>query len=385
MKRAIIIIGIAIGLIAHLKSRAQSSYRWGQVSIIPGLSTGHGPADQKINHTSFNLFGGHEYGFKGAELGLLFNLNTQDIKGAQVSGLYNQTGGQTVGAQFAGLSNVNFDQVKGAQVAGINNHVKGDIRGAQVSGLTNSITGKATGAQVAGLGNWADVNKGIQLSGLANISRLNNGAQVSGMTNLAKETHGVQVSTVYNQSQVLKGWQIGLVNVADSIESGGQFGLVNIVRKNGLMEFGIEYSDVIPTRISFRSGIDQFYSILSVGSQWQEDDGQRLWSFGVGFGSKVYQKKNFYTAIELVAHEIREYDEDLETLNLLNKLHVNFGYQIFDHLSITAGPVLNFYIAQLEEDGEQSFQDVAKNPFYDEVENGYALQGWVGYSLSIKF
>jgi hypothetical protein len=386
MRKAIIIIGIVTGLFAHVKGQAQeNANRVGQVSFVPGFGTGHGPKDQRINRVSINILGGNEYATHGAEIGTLFNLNQSSVTGAQLAGLYNQNHGKTKGAQISGLTNYVTDSLIGLQIAGINNHVIGSVKGLQLASLVNSSTNKTNGMQLAGLGNYSQSLRGVQLSGLVNLAEESNGVQIAGIANVATETHGWQLASIYNQTRVLKGWQIGLVNVADSIESGAQVGLVNINRKNGLLEFGIEQSDVIPWAVSLRSGQDHLYSILFAGTQFKDRHGYALWSYGLGFGSKFFQHKKFYLNTELTTQELRRHQDDPELMNLLSRFSINFGFQILDHLSISTGPVLNFYVAQEDSSGEASFHDIAQRPFYEHSENGYSQQAWFGYQLSIKF
>ena len=47
-----------------------------QATLIPGFGTGNGAKEMYQNKISLNVFAGHEYSFKGVELGSFYNINT---------------------------------------------------------------------------------------------------------------------------------------------------------------------------------------------------------------------------------------------------------------------------------------------------------------------
>ncbi|UXP31400.1 hypothetical protein N6H18_13675 [Reichenbachiella agarivorans] len=434
MRKIVIILGIVTGIFIHRSAMAQDSqYRWGQISFVPGFGTSLGANDSITNYYSFNILGGNQYALQGFELGGLFNFNQHKVTGVQVAGLINKTGTETIGLQVAGLTNINEGQVSGAQiagllnksgaettgmqaaglsnlsagsiqgmqVAGLSNWVNGEVTGVQASGLINKSSERVLGAQVAGLLNLAPAIQGIQISGLSNktdsvkgvqLASLQNqaslfqGAQISGLINTSGSTKGAQLSGLVNKTGRLNGFQLGIINIADSVEAGAQLGIINIVKKKGMFEFGVAYGDVIPWNLSLRTGTNQLYSILSVGSQFDDSQGDELWSYGFGLGSKWYLKDKVFTSLEIVSHELRKHQDDPETLNLLNSVQFNFGYQFFKHLSVTAGPVLNIYVAQMDNSNlDKPNFDIANKPFYEHQEGNYKVQMWAGYALSIRF
>ncbi|SHK81535.1 hypothetical protein SAMN04488028_10974 [Reichenbachiella agariperforans] len=402
MKRNIKIISIIVFFLigSNYLLRAQDNTRIGQVSFIPGFSTSIG-SSERTNIISLNILGGYQYALKGAEIGSLFNLNRQNASGAQLAGLLNYTGGQTIGAQVSGLINLNRNHIQGLQLAGMINTVQGSVTGVQIGGLLNYSTEVVQGVQVAGLSNLSQETigmqlsglhnhslrtKGLQLAGLSNQSTLLQGTQISAIANVSEQNQGLQLSGIYNQTSELNGIQIGLVNIADSVSSGMQVGLINIVKKNGLFELGVEYGDVTPWNLNLRTGRDHFYSILTVGTQFEQSNEDKIWSYGIGFGSKMYIKDKLFANVELSTHQLRKHQVNVESLNLLNRFQINMGYQLFKHLSVTAGPVLNIYVAQTDlTPSDQPTIDIAKSPFYEEQEGNYKIQAWVGYSVGIRF
>ncbi|MCV9386337.1 carboxypeptidase-like regulatory domain-containing protein [Reichenbachiella ulvae] len=379
--------------------------RYFQVSFVPSIGTNMSMGGQVRHKYSFNVLAGYSYGLdQGFELGGLYNIDRSDISGCQIGGIGNTVGGKTKGVQIGGVINVGrerlegtqisgvtnwiSDSVKGFQLAGFNNYSKG-LNGAQVSGFTN-IASTTDGFQLAGFSNHARDIEGMQLSSVINTARKINGVQLTAVINVAETTDGMQISSLLNTTKNLKGVQLGIINYADSIsENALQIGFINLGRKNHLFEFGTEYSDVIPWRISLRTGTNKFYTAISAGTQFTErTESEALWSYGLGFGSKLFMTKKFFFNPEINCHNLLWHnDSDHESLNLLNKLHLNLGYQFFNHLSITGGPALNIYVTDYmnPQTGDLGMQ-IAKNTFYDQVEEeNTRVQIWLGYQFAIRF
>ncbi|MGL1886817.1 MAG: hypothetical protein OCD76_09905 [Reichenbachiella sp.] len=343
--------------------------RWAQATFIPGFGTSNGPSDQYVNHISFNILSGYEYGLQGFELGILSNWDVSHIEGAQLSTLLNYTGGNVSGTQISAIANYAKGNLEGTQISAISNTTVGDTKGLQLTAITNINVGHLKGSQISAINNYSREYKGLQLSTINNTTKTANGLQLAVISNYAKE---------------LKGVQFGLINIADSVSSGLQIGLINIVKKNGKFQFGVEHGDVIPIRATLKTGINSFYTILSAGTQFED---QELWSIGTGFGSQFKLHKNLFANVEAHAHWLLDQnDMSNETMNLLNKLNVNIGYELFNHLSITAGPALNVYVAQKNSPESDTYgYDIAKNVIYEEHSGNYSIQMWVGYQVAIHF
>ncbi len=337
-----------------------------QFSLVPSIGTNRKLSSQVRNKVSLNLMAGYAYGVRGVEMGGLYNIDREEVRGIQVGGFGNTVGGEVHGLQAGGFINTTRDYVYGAQIAGFINVASDSVNGFQMGGFTN-VTREIRGLQIAGFNNHTSNMAGFQLSGFINTTRLMDGFQLAGFMNVAKEVRGLQLS---------------VVNIADSVASGMQFGLINISRKNGFISPALESDDVIPYRLSFRSGINRFYSVLSAGIR-----GDDYWSYGVGFGSRLFlrNKTTFFINPEfrwfnLAEGRIRE-DEN----NYLMRFNLNLGYQIFKRLSVTTGPSVNFYATnQLDETGEPII-DIAGRPFLDRSSGNSRYQLWIGYTVGVGF
>ncbi|UXP31401.1 carboxypeptidase-like regulatory domain-containing protein [Reichenbachiella agarivorans] len=396
----------------------QLEERYFQFSLLPSIGTNMSMGGQVTHKLSFNLLAGYSYGLnEGFELGGLYNINRKNVSGCQIAGFGNTVGGTTHGIQIGGFLNTSKEKVTGVQIAGFTNFVTADIEGLQIAGFTSiakgldgtqisgftniakgptdgfqlsgftNITKDAKGGQISGFSNitHGDMD-GIQISGAHNYSQNLDGMQLTSLLNTAHEVKGFQMSALVNTSKILHGTQLGFINYADSIgDTGLQIGLINLGRKNSLFEWSVEHADVIPIRITFRSGSNKLYTALSAGMQLEDE---KLWTYGVGLGSKIFLKSKFYFNPEIHAHRLMQQENnDFETVNQLNKIHLNFGYQFFKHLSLSGGPAINIYISDyINPESGLIGNDIANKPFYDEVqEENIRIQIWLGYAVALRF
>ncbi|MFY0627139.1 MAG: hypothetical protein JXR07_12640 [Reichenbachiella sp.] len=368
-----------------------------QFSLVPMVGTNGSMSGQITNRFSINLLAGYSKGTTGLEVGGFYNIDRENVSMVQLAGFGNAVGGNTQGVQLAGFLNTNKGKTGGLQGAGFVNLVGGETQGAQLAGFVNYVADDFKGAQLAGFVNVAYESKaaqlagftnittknssGTQLSGFTNVARNYKGAQISGFLNIGKNVSGFQGSAFLNISNNLKGAQLGLINIVDSLESGVTIGVINVV-KNGLMEGAIETSDFMHALVSFRSGSNRLYSILSIGGQFKK---RKLYSIGFGFGSKFKLYKKLYSNLELSSHGLEE-DFTFNELNILNRFNLNIGYQFAKHLSITAGPVLNVYVTRMQnpETGEYGY-DWGQSPMFETNDSGTNITGWLGFSAAIRF
>jgi hypothetical protein len=337
-----------------------------QFSLIPSVGTNRKLSSQIQNKVSINLIAGYSYGVQGVELGGFYNICREEIRGVQVGGFGNSVGGEVHGLQLGGFINTSKDYVKGAQMAGFINVASDSVNGFQMGGFTN-LTKEMRGIQIAGFNNHTGSMAGFQLSGFINTTGDMDGFQGAGFINIAKRVGGLQFS---------------VVNIADTVASGIQFGLLNIVKKNGLISPAIESDDIVPYRFAFRSGLDKFYSVLSMGT-----DMGNLWTMGVGFGSRLFplKKKAFFINPELRWINVAKGSIAEDKNNTVVRFNFNLGYQIFRHLSITTGPSLNFYYTNQLDEFDEPIIALARNPMMDQFSNNFRYQLWLGYSIGIGF
>lgn len=338
-----------------------------QLSLVPGFGTSQGAEQGYVNAFSLNLIAGYEYGLRGVELGGFYNINKSHVRGAQFAGFGNTVRGNMQGAQFGGFVNT----------------VRGQAKGFQGAGYLNVASQHVQGVQLAGYMNLADSVKGVQAAGLINVNKRNlDGIQLAGLVNIAKDVEGVQASGLVNKAKHLKGTQIGVINIADTVSNGVTVGLINIVKK-GKHQIAVEHNEVMDVNLAFRSGTDRLYSVLFAGIQGKSDF---LWSYGAGFGTEFKLKDQWSSSVEITAQSVNPKEDHHEELNLLNRLSWNFNYQLADHLSLSAGPVLNVYVTDVyDEESGRYGDDIDMGTFYNEIFSGTNVKMWVGYNASIRF
>lgn len=378
-------------------------YRTMQISFVPFVGSNHRMSGNVINHYSLNILGGYALGVRNLEVGGVFNLVRGDVRGAQFAGVMNQVGGTLEGAQFAGVLNINessvrgatfggvlnihADNAEGAAFAGVGNITSRRHRGSQISGVFN-LTGRDGGPfQLAGVLNVAGKNmKGFQGAGVMNIAGKNMaGTQLAGVFNVTgKEVRGSQISGVLNVAKNVRGAQIGLINIADSA-GGVPFGLLSIVGK-GYHKIEISADEIFYNNLAFRSGVRQFYNILTVGakpSTYQTDE--TFWTFGYGVGTAPKIARKLFLNFDLTSNQLVR-GNSIQALELLNKLYVGFDYQIFRKVSFTFGATLNGYLAEDVVDGRGIFTDYQPDIFYRRHYNsGHYLSMWLGGKAGLRF
>ncbi len=337
-----------------------------QLSLVPSIGTNRGLSGQVKNRFSLNLMAGYAYGVRGVEIGGIYNIDREEVRGIQFGGFGNTVGGEVHGLQAGGFINTTKDYVNGAQIAGFINVASDSVNGFQMGGFTN-VTKEMRGLQIAGFNNHTRSMKGSQWAGFINTTKRMDGLQIAGFMNVAKEVRGVQFS---------------LVNITDSVASGVQLGFVNISKKNGFISPALESDDVVPYRLSFRSGLDRFYSVLSAGIR-----GDEYWSYGVGFGSRLFlfNSPAFFINPELRWFNLSEGRGREDENNYLFRFNFNLGYQVFKRLSITTGPSLNFYSTNHLDESGMPVIDIASSPILDRSSGSSRHQLWIGYTVGIGF
>ncbi len=335
------------------------------------------------NDFSYNIIAGHNGSVSVFELGGIYNVVSQDVRGAQISGFGNMVGGNVNGFQLAGFLNTNKGRVRGTQIAGFSNLVAEDVRGAQVAGFMNGNKGNVKGTQVAGFLNLNTGNaEAVQLAGFANVTEGSTKSQISGFLNKADNLSGVQVAGFVNKAGAVKGVQLGVINVADSLATGAQIGLVNI-SKNGFISLGLESDDNLPYQITFRSGMDYFYTLLFAGVHADQD----YWAAGAGFGSRLFisPKKTFFFNPEFRWAQVVDGKIDYDKFSHLTKANINLGYQFNRNFFITAGPTANFFVTNDLDENGQPVLNLSDNLTIDAKNGGSRQQFWIGYHVGMGF
>ncbi|MBI1306700.1 MAG: hypothetical protein GC181_08810 [Bacteroidetes bacterium] len=381
-----------------------------QISFLPFAGTNARMSGKITNYFSLNILAGYSYSTTGIEVGGLCNIDRRSVTGIQVAGLTNIAGGEVRGIQVGGMSNVNLYRTYGLQVAGIFNHSKMQVYGMQLSGISNygwsvkgnqisgimNTAGYVSGIQLAGMINVGNVDgiqcsglinfgyrkvQGIQFSGLINYAGKVNGIQFASLLNIAgREMNGLQISSLLNVCGKLNGLQLGVINLCDTVESGVNVGLFNFVRK-GLHTLQIHTTENMPFNLSFKTGTDRFYNILSAGLRKDS-----IWMFGYGIGSMHRYKSGIFTGTEFQFNSVQKSDNDPLSLNFLSQITPFLGYKIWKHANVSFGPVLNIYYRySLHHNNVIDDYNILSNAFYKSNGTTDSLEMSLGYKVAFFF
>jgi hypothetical protein len=426
-------------------------YRRAQFSIIPFIGTNHALSSHVINDYSLNMLGGYSLGVRKLEFGGIFNLVEGNTGGAQFAGNFNIVGGTVRGAQFAGafncnlglvegvqaagVFNVNADSLKGAQLAGIMNinwkgseyfsaagvlnftgtdtravqlagvlnfaggdqkrpnaagvfNFSGGDAGTQLAGNFNFSGGSVKGWQAAGVFNFVGKSvRGAQTAGILNFSGKNvNGAQVAGIFNFAtRQLTGAQVAGIFNYASTVHGSQIGLLNIADSVK-GVPVGLLSIVLK-GYHKFEVAADEIFYTNIAFRTGVRQFYNIITAGARPATfSDDETIWTFGYGVGTAPRLSRKLFLNVDVTSNQV-VWGNNVEALNMINKAYVGVDFQIFKKVSLAAGVTLNAHLTESTYEAYPNLFDNYKPDFIHDrtYSNDINMKMWLGGKVGIRF
>lgn len=404
----------------NMQNIRDTLHRKFQFSVVPFVGTNHKLSGNVINDYSINLYGGYALGLKKFEIGGMFNIIRGDMDGAQFAGIFNSVGGKMNTMQMAGILNMNRDSVKGYQFAGminmngnssnkfsmagflnLTNH---DSRGVHLAGLGNATIGKQEGPHVAGLFNFSTSNSsaaqvsgltnftagtlsGAQVSGLLNFALKNvKGAQVSGFVNVApRALKGAQVSGLLNYATRVHGTQVGLLNISDSIR-GFPLGLLSFSLK-GYHKIEVSADEIFYTNISFRTGVHQFYNILTVGAKPDSFEGDEThWTFGYGIGTAPKLSKTLSLNVDLISNQV-VYGSSIDAINMINKLYVGLDVQPMKNIGFAFGVTLNAYVTDTTYDKYQSlFTDYKPHFISDRTySNDLNMKMWLGAKIGVRF
>jgi hypothetical protein len=339
---------------------------------------------------------------KGVQIAGLANGVYGKVDGVQLAGLLNASGGEVSGVQLAGLLNLNFSDTRGVagaglvnvalsnskrfNLAGLGNVIIGEQKLPQLAGLFNVTTKDAGPAQLAGLFNFSGGEmRGFHAAGLFNFSAEHfQGVQLSGLINVAPKTmHGTQIG-VLNVANRAEGTQIGVLNISNRLK-GVPVGVLSIVGK-GYHKLEISADEVFYTNVSFRTGVRQFYNIISAGARPQTfEEDKTLWTFGYGIGTAPKLTKWLYLNFDLTANQI-VYDK-IEKINLLNKLYTGLDFQVAKNLSFTAGVTLNGLVQDRTYDSyPELFSDYVPAIVNEkDFGNDLNLKMWWGAKVGVRF
>jgi hypothetical protein len=387
-----------------------------QFSFITPVGTNGLQSWNTTNRFSINLLAGYAAGVNGVEFSGLTSVLKNNMRGAQFAGLGNVVLGETKGAQFSGLFNIglketqawqfagfmnmNLQKASGVQCGGFTNIVASEFSGGQFAGFSNIATRESRGLQIAGFANYAKGGKVVQLSGFGSVvADTTKGTQISGFGNVAIHSYkglqmagavniqtgkikGAQISGLFNYASRLKGVQVAPFNYVDSLEKGVPIGVLSFVR-NGFMAFEFTATETLYGIASFKTGVKQFYNILSVGTAYRSN--MWLWGFGYGIGGMIPLSDKWNLSIEGTCYQMNEGEWFTNRLNLWNKLSATAGWQVAKHLTILAGVSWNVTVSDItDEYGDPVTPHIAPWWVYNETNDNINIRMYPGFVAGIR-
>lgn len=245
------------------------------------------------------------------EIGFV-NTNQLNLTGIQ-AGFLNSVGGILYGMQY-GFINSTVKTTNGIQ-AGFINSSQDETNGLQV-GFINSSKMKLSGFQ----------------SGFINYTSGNlNGFQNGFINSVSGKTLGAQIG-FFNSTQKLSGLQIGFINSVDTLENGLPIGFLSFVKKGGIRQLEISYSDLYPVNIAYKTGVRQFYTFPMISYNPVLSDKIAV---GFGVGTNLDLSRYFFINPEFVSQQ------SVSThFNQYNSLKIGFGFKVTTGFELVAGPSL---------------------------------------------
>lgn len=341
--------------------------RKAQVTLIYPLGCAGVYSRNYFNNFSLNVLFGLNGGVNGFESGSLWNHNEGDVQGVQLSGLVNSTVGNS----------------RGLFISGVTNFTEGDVSGAAISGVLNYSLRSMSGLQAGGITNIGlDSLKGIAVSGILNLTKGNaKGFHLSAI-NLAKDFEGVQLGVI-NSARRLKGVQIGVINLIEEGENSLPIGLLSIV-KNGYYELELTGGEAIYSNLSYKMGLELLYTIFRIG--YSSYHNKPVYSYGTGFGTCLMLSEKQRLNLEVTSNIIYSHNTWDDQSDGLNKLDLNYKFNITKKFSLLIGPSFNVYLTKEKTNGEYGTINIP----YTIYEHEYTVKKlfmWIGLNAgaSVKF
>lgn len=345
---------VLLGLLATpLASIAQGNvpHHFASLQLLHPVATSPNP--ETTTNLRLSVLYGRSGGIRGLDINAIAGVNSGDALVLQLTGLYARTDGLFQGMAFTGgLQHLTRDGA-GFQFSGLSNYVDGTFAGVQVAGLLNYTSGNNAGAQISGAMNLNDgAGTFLQLASVANVNAgpfagfqvstfMNSaneyisGAQAA-ILNYANHLSGVQVG-VMNFTDTGKGLQVGILNQTRTDFSGLPLGLVN-VDATSRKEWMFYFSNLSAGNIGFRTVLNQWSSIVSVGYADLKGDVETSYFLGWNFGRNFQLAKKWDLTLDLGYQHIMPQKSDNPDEN--DRLHYSLqaralvDWHIKDNLGI---------------------------------------------------
>jgi hypothetical protein len=373
--------------VANSDTILESDYHLG---FFTPISTNGTQANKYVNKLSAHLLVGTAAGLEGVEFAGFGNVEKSYVSGLQFAGFFNVAKNSSDLTYLADDRNEGYI-LNGGQFAGFFNLANGNVKGAQFAGYMNIAAGHMQGAQFAGFLNIAKNVYGVQSAGYMNLAKNVDGVQLAGFLNVADTVSGVQVAGFLNRAKVMHGTQLGVINVADST-SGVSIGVFSFVKQGGYKRFEVYTADDFDANVSFKLGMQKFYTFLSLVAELHES---KRWGYGFGFGREWRPSKRFRINTDLMAYNVIEesYENfpdgflESDELNLLNKFRLLGTLQLTNRIAVFGGPVYNVFVSRYQQPGlTETGSQLVTNTFYDHTShNGTNVKMWLGFNAGIRF
>jgi hypothetical protein len=260
--------------------------------------------------------------------------------------------------------------------------VNGGLDGLEIGGLANYNHGKVRGVQLAGI---ANINKeytyGFMWAGGMNLTLDDAyGVQLADFNVAVGDFQGVQAGVI-NYAGGMRGVQIGIVNIVGEDKGAIPIGLINVV-KGGYYALEFVGSEVLYTNVNYKMGVERFYTIFKLGSSWYDND--PVYSVGLGFGTMFTLAGNHRISMDLSINNI-VYDEEWDAdENYLSKLDLTYRYSLGEHVSLLAGPSLNWYASDMSQDDGARTLNIPSHA-HTFTWDGYQNWMWVGFNAGLAY
>jgi hypothetical protein len=258
----------------------------------------------------------------------------------------------------------------------------GGLDGLEIGGLVNYNHGEVRGVQLAGISNVnREYTNGLMWAACLNLTLDDaRGVQLADLNVAKGDFNGVQAGVI-NYAGRLRGVQFGVINIVGEDNGAIPIGLINVV-KGGYYALELVTSEVLYTNINYKMGVEHFYTIFKLGASWHEDN--PVYSVGLGFGTMLTLAERHKISLDLSVNNIvynEEWDADD---NYLTKLDLTYRYSLGEHVSLLAGPSLNWYASDMaQEDGVRTLNipSHAHNFNCD----GYQNSVWLGFNAGLAY
>jgi hypothetical protein len=167
---------------------------------------------------------------------------------------------------------------------------------------------------------------------------------------------GLQISGYNHTRRTFRGIQIGVVSINDTIEKGASLSLVNIVKKGFYREFELSFSDYVNFSLSYKMGVQKFYTIYTAGVNLIEDN---LWVVGIGFGNRTSIGNRIDFQPELICSNY--FPTNFENIQNIFATRLKFGfvYRLNEKYGLSLAPSVYVMNAKKDSNPNSEFYKIS--------------------------